>query len=94
MEVIRRGKLTAFIKKHAQAEGPVTAWLTDVGSSEWRSLSDIRNVYRRASRTRMGNTIFRLGGNKYRLVAKVWFNKQAVSVVWIGTHAEYSRRQF
>ena len=42
----------------------------------------------------MGNTIFRLGGNKYRLVAKVWFNKQAVSVVWIGTHAEYSRRQF
>ena len=94
MEVIRRGKLTEFIRKHAQAKGPVAAWLANAESSEWRSHSDIQDVHSRASRTSKGNTVFRLGGNKYRLVTKMWFDKQAVSVVWIGTHAEYDRRRF
>ena len=95
MEVIGRGKLDGFMEKHAHAEGPAAAWLAEVQAAEWKSASDIRERFgRRVSFTAQGNSVFRLGGNKYRLVVRVAFNTQRVVIVWVGTHAEYNRRRF
>ncbi len=95
MEVIGRGKLHGFVKKHAHAESPAAAWLAEVQAAEWKSASDIRVRFgRRVSFTAQGNTVFRLGGNKYRLAATVAFNTQSVFIVWVGTHAEYNRQRF
>jgi len=35
--------------------------------------------------------VFNIGGNKFRLVAKVWFAGQAVWIKFVGTHAEYDK---
>ena len=35
--------------------------------------------------------VFNISGNKYRLVAKVWFPGQAVWIKFVGTHKEYDR---
>jgi mRNA interferase HigB len=35
--------------------------------------------------------VFNIGGNKYRLLAKVWFPGQAVWIKFVGTHAEYDK---
>ena len=95
MEVIGRGKLHEFVKKHAHAEAPVAAWLAEVQAAEWNSGSDVRGPFgRRVSFTAQGNSVFRLGGNKYRLAVTVAFNTQSVFIVWVGTHAEYDRRRF
>jgi len=35
--------------------------------------------------------VFNVGGNKFRLVVKVWFPGQAVWIKFIGTHRQYDR---
>ena len=95
MEVIGRSKLHGFMNKHAHAEGTAAAWLAEAQAAEWTSTSSIRERFgRRVSFTTQGNTVFRLGGKKYRLVVRVAFNTQKVVIVWVGTHAEYNRRRF
>jgi len=95
MNVIGVKSIYEFIKKHAQAESPVVAWLAEAKEAEWASRSVVQDRYGgRVSFTPQGNTVFRLGGNKYRLVARVSFNTQTMSIVWIGTHAEYNKRRF
>jgi mRNA interferase HigB len=94
MEVLGVGKLAAFTRKHVQAETRVLAWLREAEASEWRSPTEIIERYKRASVIRNGRIIFRLGGNRYRLVVDVSFRQQEVHVVWIGTHSEYDHRQF
>jgi mRNA interferase HigB len=33
--------------------------------------------------------VFNIGGNKYRLVVKVWFRGRTVWIKFVGTHREY-----
>ena len=35
--------------------------------------------------------VFNVGGNKYRLVVKLWFPGQVVWIKFIGTHGSYDR---
>ena len=35
--------------------------------------------------------VFDIGGNKYRLVVKLWFPGQAVWINFVGTHKQYDR---
>ncbi|QGL26464.1 hypothetical protein GJV52_07170 [Neisseria brasiliensis] len=38
--------------------------------------------------------IFNIRGNHYRLVVKVRYINGIVKIEWIGTHAEYSKKDF
>jgi mRNA interferase HigB len=33
--------------------------------------------------------IFNIGGNKYRLICRIDFQRHGVLTLWVGTHAEY-----
>ena len=35
--------------------------------------------------------VFNVGGNKYRLLVKLWFPGQVVWIKFIGTHGSYDR---
>lgn len=95
MKVIGLGKVHKFIEKHAHAKSPVAAWLAEARAAEWTSRAAVHARFgSRVDFTSQGNAVFRLGGKKYRLVVVIAFRSQTVSVVWIGTHAEYNGRQF
>jgi mRNA interferase HigB len=38
--------------------------------------------------------IFNIKGNKYRLVTKISYLYKTVLIKWIGTHAEYDKKDF
>lgn len=42
---------------------------------------------------RTGTIIFDVGGNKYRVIARVDFEEQALVIEEVLMHAEYDRRQ-
>ena len=54
-------------------------------------MADIKARYAHASVIDSERVVFNIGGNKYRLVAKLWFPGQAVWIKFVGTHAEYDR---
>lgn len=63
-------------------------------SSNWRTPHDIKKHYATASILADCVVIFNVRGHNYRLVVKVAYAAQVVSVRWIGTHADYDKVKF
>jgi len=92
VRIIARKTLRDFwVRGHADAEQPLRAWYTEVAAADWRTMADIKRRYAHASVIDAERVVFNIGGNKHRLVVKVWFAGSAVWIKFIGTHADYDR---
>jgi mRNA interferase HigB len=90
MRIIARKTLRDFWETgHADAEQPLKAWFAEVEKANWATMADIKARYAHASIVDAERVVFNIGGNKYRLVAKLWFPGRTVWVKFVGTHAEY-----
>jgi mRNA interferase HigB len=72
------------------AEGPLRAWYTHVKSRtvNWSSWADIKAEFATASH--VGRcVVFNIGGNKYRLIARVFYPSHKVFILKVMTHSEY-----
>lgn len=86
--------LEEFKERHATARGSLDAWRKEVEQAEWRTPQDIKRHYRTADFLAGNRVIFNIKGNSYRLVVQVQYRNGIVKVEWIGTHAEYDKKQF
>ena len=95
MRVITRKRLKAFSKKHDDSAEPLEKWYRLVKRAQWQRLQEVRRVYPHADPASVasGNTVtvFSIGGNKFRLIAAIHYNRERVYVLRILTHAEYSK---
>ena len=93
MRVISLKPLREFWARHPDAEHPLRQWYKVATSAEWQSLQDARLDYPHADGVRSANgetlTVFNIGGNKYRLVARIRYDYQLVNVRAVLTHGEY-----
>lgn len=90
MHIISQKSLRAFWAKHPQAKKPLQAWFTRTKKAEWDSFDDVKADF--GSVDQVGRLIvFDIGGNKYRLVAHIHFNRGKVYVRQILTHPEYDK---
>ncbi|MBB03108.1 MAG: hypothetical protein CMJ47_10710 [Planctomyces sp.] len=94
MRVISRSRLKAFWESSntADSEGPLRAWYTHVSNKTvaWRHWGDVRATFRNADL--VGNcVVFNIGGNKYRLIARVLYPSQKVFILKVMTHKEYDK---
>jgi len=90
VRIIARKTLQNFWQSgHADAEQPLKAWFAEARQANWRTMADVKQRYATASVIDAERVVFNIGGNKYRLVVKLWFAGQAAFVKFVGTHAEY-----
>jgi mRNA interferase HigB len=94
VRVISKARLKRFweLPGCAEAEGALQAWHTHVNhkSVRWQCWSDVKSDFATASI--VGNcVVFNIGGNKYRLVARVLYPIQKVFILTVMTHKEYDR---
>jgi len=91
MTVIGIDKLDKFMKRHARARSPLSAWLQYAKDAKWETTQDIRNLNNSADFLSGNRVVFNIGGNKFRLVVIVRYCNGIVMIDKIGTHAEYSK---
>jgi mRNA interferase HigB len=91
MRVIARNTLRAFWERYPTAEGSFKAWFSEATRANWQTMAGIKRRYATASIIDDERVVFNLGGNKFRLVVKVWFPGRAVWIKFIGTHASYDQ---
>lgn len=90
MHVISEKALREFWANHPDAEIPLQAWHRVAEHAEWEKFADVRAVY--PSADQVGKfTVFNIGGNKYRLIAAIHFNRGKLYVRHVLTHEEYDR---
>ena len=92
MRIIARRTLVDFwTAGHQDAEQPLKAWFAEVNAATWKSMVDIKRRYPSASVVDAERVVFNIGGNKYRLVVKLWFPGQVMWIKFVGTHKQYDR---
>lgn len=98
MNVIKRDKLIKFWRKHNQSEGPLEDWYRKALKAQWRNIEDVRRLYPSADIAIVGSgktvVIFNIGGNNYRLIAAIHYNREKIYILDIMTHDEYSKNKW
>lgn len=95
MHVVSIKALRAFWEIHADSERSLRLWFKATERASWATYNELRRTFASADTAKVGSgntvVIFDIGGNKYRLVAAVHYNRERVFVLKIMTHKEYSR---
>jgi mRNA interferase HigB len=87
MRVISDLSLRAFCAEHPEAHDPVWAWRQIILATSFPDFASLKQAFN--SVDRVGNYhVFNIGGNKYRLVASIHFNRQMLFVREVLTHKE------
>lgn len=89
MRVISHKKIQDFARRHADSKKPLEAWYKVVRHSNFGSFSELRKTFSNADQ--VGKlTVFNIGGNKYRLIAAIHYNRSILYIRGIMTHDEYN----
>ncbi|MBB70996.1 MAG: hypothetical protein CMF50_01195 [Legionellales bacterium] len=91
MRVISKKKLREYYTVHPQAELPLAEWYYRMKVCKAKSISGLRKIFNSADPVH-GYTVFNIGGNSYRLITAIHYDKQLCFVRAIWTHANYSKK--
>lgn len=91
MRVIARSRLKSYWiqKKYYDAEEPLKAWYDEVRQAKWKSFSDLKADFPKASIVGNGRVVFNIHGGVFRMIVKIEFRMNAVFIRFFGTHQEY-----
>ncbi|HEX4140283.1 MAG TPA: type II toxin-antitoxin system HigB family toxin [Candidatus Methylacidiphilales bacterium] len=90
MHVITRKRLNEFVDEHPDAETPLANWYRLTKKNRFRNFTELRALFPAADQ--VGNkTVFNIGGNKYRLIAAIHYNRNRIYIRAILTHREYDK---
>lgn len=90
MYVISRKGLRRCWEQHPDSKGALSRWFKITQRSEFDNFDALRATF--PSADKVGDLIvFNIGGNTYRLIASLHFNRGRVYVRHVLTHREYDR---
>lgn len=94
MKVVARKCIEEFIRTHPDGKSSIESWYFEALNSSWKTSMEIKQRYASASFLAKNFVIFNIKGNSYRLVTKIAYNSGVVYIKWLGTHAEYDKKEF
>ncbi|MBK9925491.1 MAG: type II toxin-antitoxin system HigB family toxin [Anaerolineales bacterium] len=90
MHIISRKALIQFWEKYPDSKTSLSRWFKVVKTTEFHTFAELRDVFPSADKVQDW-IVFNIGGNKYRLIVSVHFNRGKVYIRHVLTHAEYDR---
>jgi mRNA interferase HigB len=92
MLIFGEAVVARFTQKHAASRKPLGRFLTIARHADWPHFAALKETFASADLgKRTGKVIFDIPGNKYRLVAIVNFEEQALLIDRVLTHEEYDK---
>ena len=90
MHVISKKALRKFWESHPDAQEPLLRWYRIVSQTDFESYFQLRQTFPSADLVGR-HVVFNIGGNKYRLIASIHFNRNKLYVRDVLTHREYDK---
>ena len=90
MHIISRKRLKEFWTRHQNSQKPLDVWFRIIDRNIFETFNELKKVFPAADK--VGNkVVFNIGGNKYRLITSIHFNRRKVFIRHILTHDEYAQ---
>jgi mRNA interferase HigB len=90
MELIHFDVVEKSAKKHARSRSSLNMWRKTAIEARWTNFDEVKKTFR-ATDFYGDCVIFDVGGNNYRLIAKINYEYELVSIKAVMTHAEYDK---
>src|SRR5262245_39446892 len=90
MRVISRRALREFWVIHPMARNPLAAWFRVLETTDFADFNAIKATFRTADYV-APCTVFDIGGNKFRVITVIHYNRKRVYIRHVFTHQEYDR---
>jgi mRNA interferase HigB len=89
--IIARSAITEFCSTHPDAGDGLLNWYVKTIESNWESFMDIKMTFNSVDYVGNDRYVFNIRGNKYRLIAMIFFDERTLYIRFIGTHSDYDR---
>lgn len=93
MHIISVKALRQFWAKYPDSETALIRWFKLMNSAYFQTFDELRSVFPSADLVD-DLIVFNIGGNKYRLMTSIHFNRQKVYIRYILTHSEYNKNKW
>ena len=90
MHVISKKKLREFWDQYPDSEMPLDSWYRISKKATWQSVAETKTVFPHADAV-YDCTVFNIGGNKYRLVVEIKYDRQVIYVKHVLSHKDYDK---
>jgi mRNA interferase HigB len=90
VHIISRKALVDFWEDNPDSREPLLRWFKIMTHSEFDSFDSLRRTFPSADKVR-DLIVFNIGGNKYRLIASIHFNRGKVYIRYVLTHKDYDK---
>lgn len=91
MVIITKTKLIEFYQNETKAKEPLLLWYNMAELSDWKDFHSIKQTFNSIDSVGNDRYVFNVGGNKYRIVAMIHFNKRTLYIRFVGTHKQYDK---
>lgn len=91
MQIVNQYHLQQCGQWHARSKKAIDLWLGYVQAMQWRTPHDVKRSFQTVNILKSGRAVFNLGGNRFRVITKIFYSTQMVQVRFAGSHDEYNR---
>lgn len=89
--VISKSILRDFGVEHPDAIEALNNWYYSIKEVDWGVPNDIHQTFNSVDYVGNDRFVFNIRGNRYRLVAMIFFDIRTVFIRFVGTHAQYDK---
>lgn len=91
MVIISKTILVDFGAEHADSINGLNRWYELAKKANWNNLNDLKKSFNSVDYVGNDRFVFNIKGNKYRLVAMIFFDIRTVFIRFVGTHQDYDK---
>lgn len=91
MVVITKTILNQFGLQHADTLSAFNEWYATVKAADWANLADVKQTFNSVDFVGNDRYVFNIRGNRYRIVAMIFFDIRTLFIRFVGTHADYDK---
>ena len=91
MIVISKKPVNQFIEMYPKSADPILRWYLLTKDSSWANFAEMNKTFPGTDSAGNGLYIFNVGGNKFRIIARIIFKVRTVFIRFIGTHKQYDK---
>ena len=91
MRIISKKVIREFWEKYPDSEQALKTWYREASRASWNNPSQVKRDFGRASFLGKNRVVFKIGGNKYRLIVEMEYKRKWIFIRFIGTHSHYDK---
>jgi mRNA interferase HigB len=95
MRITKESRIREYGKQHSRAASSLKLWLTMARHASWKKPADVKHSWPSVDHVTLPNgrqvAVFDIGGNAFRLITVIHYNRGRIYIRKFMTHAEYSK---